>query len=80
MEYLPTLHVIHLNQSCFVKGRVFGDSIQVLQAIMSYTLAKQLPGLLKFILFRRQISQNKGHIVSIYCNFYLTLTYFKTFD
>ena len=50
-EYLPKL--IHHNQSGFVKGRFIGDSIRVLQDIMSYTLEKRLPGLVLFIDFEK---------------------------
>ena len=43
-NFLPLL--IHKNQTGFMKGRFIGDSIRVLQDVMSYTMQKKLSGLL----------------------------------
>lgn len=50
-NFLP--HLIHRNQTGFIKGRYIGDSIRVIQDIMAYTLDKKLSGLLLFIDFEK---------------------------
>ena len=47
---LPSL--IHSDQTGFIKGRFIGQNVRLLNDILVYTEAKNLPGILLFIDFR----------------------------
>ena len=45
--------LIHSDQTGFIKGRFIGQNVRLLNDIMEYTEAKNLPGILLFIDFRK---------------------------